>query len=526
MRNLVITGFMATGKTAVGRAVAERLGRPFVDMDAEIERRAGKLIPRIFEEEGEAAFRRLEAALCAELASQQGLVIATGGGTLVDPGNCARMLETSTVVCLSCHVEEILRRLRHEGDPERPLLRGTDLRTRVESLLAERSPAYAAIPWQLDTTGQSVEEIAGRICELAQEQRLEVRHPAGCYPVHIGCGLLSEVGRFLGEAGFRESRDVAIVSDTTVGRIYGARVKDSLRAAGFRPFLCTIPDGEAHKTLETVSGLYRQFLGHGLDRSSAVVALGGGVVGDVAGFAAATYLRGIPLVQVPTTLLAMVDASVGGKTGVNLPEGKNLVGAFHHPRAVIMDPEVLMTLPVEQLRTGIAEAIKHAVIGDPGLFDQLESGPRQVWFTPALIARTLRVKIGIVEQDTQEQGLRMVLNLGHTVGHALERCTDYRLPHGEAVSLGMVVAARLAVLLRLAEPAVAQKIEGALRAWGLPTRFGGTALSCLWEAIRYDKKRRSGRLRWVLPAAIGAATVREDVPLEAVRAALLVLTEA
>lgn len=520
MRNLVITGFMATGKTAVGRAVAAQLGRPFVDTDAEIERRAGKPIPRIFEEDGEAAFRRQEANLCAELAAQQGLVIATGGGTLVDPRNRARMLRTGTVVCLSCRVEEILRRLEQEGNPERPLLRGGELRARVEALLAERKAAYAAIPWQLDTTGRTVAELAARICELAEEHRLQVRCPGGCYPVHIGCGYLSEVGRLLREAGLRAPCDVAIVSDSTVAPIYGARVESSLRAAGYRPFLCTVPDGETHKTLETVASLYRRFLEGGLDRSGAVVALGGGVVGDVAGFAAATYLRGIPVAQVPTTLLAMVDASVGGKTGVNLPEGKNLVGAFHHPLAVIVDPEVLATLPPEEVRAGAAETIKHAVIGDEALFGQLEGGPAQVWFSPAVIARALQVKIRVVEGDPREQGRRAVLNLGHTVGHALERCTEYRLRHGEAVAVGMVVATRLAVALGLADRAVAERIEATLRAWGLPTRCGKRDAGCIGQAMRYDKKRRGGRLHWVLPTAIGAVTVREDVPAEAVHAAL------
>ncbi len=523
MRNLVITGFMGTGKTTVGQAVAARLGRPFVDMDAEIERRAGKPIARIFAEDGEAAFRRWEASICAELGLQRGLVIATGGGALVNPLNRAQMLRNGTVVCLWCEIEELLRRLDSQ-DNERPLLEGANLRAHVEQLLAARRPAYQAIPWHIDTTGRAVPEISAQICELVEEQRIDVRHPTGSYTIQAGCGLLARVGEVLHEVGLCAPCEIAVVSNPTLASLYGERVEDSLRRAGFRPYLCLIPDGEPHKTLDTVWSLYRQFLRHGLDRSGAVLALGGGMVGDVAGFAAATYLRGVRVVQVPTTLLAMVDASVGGKTGVNLEEGKNLVGAFHHPSAVVIDPEALATLPAEELRSGVAEAIKHAMIGDAALFARLEQGPRRTLFSPPLIARALRVKVHVVEEDPSEQGRRVVLNLGHTVGHALERCTGYMLRHGEAVGLGMVAAARLAVALSLASDPLVRRLEDLLGVWGLPTRYP-VEIDRLWEALGFDKKRRAGRLRWVVPTGIGSVTVVEDVPQEVVRAVLAELGE-
>ncbi|MGC8874372.1 MAG: 3-dehydroquinate synthase [Chloroflexia bacterium] len=525
MRNLVITGFMATGKTTVGRAVAALLGRPFVDTDAEIERLAGKSVPRIFAEEGEAGFRRWEALVCEALSREKGLVIATGGGMLVDAENRARMLRSATVVCLACTLDEILRRLERDGIGARPLLQVGDLRERLDQLLATRRAAYEALPWHLDTTGRSVADLAARVSELVQEEHIEVRHPGGGYSVHIGCGFLSEVGRFLQEACVPESTTVAVVSNPTVARLYADRVQSSLRAAGFRPFLCTIPDGEAYKTLQTVSSLYREFLYQGLERSGAVVALGGGVVGDVAGFAAATYLRGVPVIQVPTTLLAMVDAAVGGKTGVNLDEGKNLVGAFHHPSGVVIDPEVLATLPPEELRSGVAEAIKHAVIADPALFALLERGPAEVWFSPATVARALRIKVAVVEQDPQEQHTRVILNLGHTVGHALERRSGYALRHGDAVGLGMLAAARLAVALGLAEPDLVARLEQSLQAWGLPIRFRLSVDEALRQLLLRDKKRRGGRLRWVLPTAIGSVTVREDVPPALVRAVLEEIAE-
>jgi 3-dehydroquinate synthase len=288
---------------------------------------------------------------------------------------------------------------------------------------------------------------------------------ASSYPIHIGAGLLSHIGGALRAAGVAEGSTIALVTNTTVAPLYSTRVEKALRSAGFHTFTCTIPDGEQHKTLATVASLYEQFLDGQLDRSGTVLSLGGGVTGDIAGFAAATYMRGARFVQVPTTLLAMVDASVGGKTGVDLPRGKNLVGAFKQPALVLIDPSVLATLSVAEFRSGMAEVLKHGIIADPALFAALESGKTtsnkycvkrnmnheshntQHVLSSALLAQALQVKIDVVEQDPFEKGLRAVLNLGHTAGHALERLSGFSLRHGEAVAIGMVVAARIAEAL-------------------------------------------------------------------------------
>jgi len=520
MTNIVVTGFMGTGKTAVGREVARWLGRPFVDMDAEIEARAGKSIPRIFAEDGEAAFRRMEAALCEELSAQNGLVIATGGGALVDPTNRALMMGSGTVVCLTCDVDEILRRVSDNLD--RPLLDVADPHAEIVRLLEARREAYAAIPWQIDTTGLPIEEIAERVAALADVITLSVHYPGGEYSIHIGDGLLAHVGGALRAAGVPEGGRVAVVSNPVVAPLYGARVGEALRSAGLQPFACTIPDGEQHKTLATVASLYEQFLAGGLDRSGTVLSLGGGVTGDVAGFAAATFMRGVRFIQVPTTLLAMVDASVGGKTGVDLPQGKNLVGAFKQPELVVIDPTVLATLPSEEFRSGMAEVIKHGVIGDQDLFAELETTTRntQHVIRNTQIARALRVKIAIVEEDPYERGRRAVLNLGHTVGHGLEQSSGFSLRHGEAVSIGMVAAARIAVELGYAAPALADRIEAVLSAWGLPVRCPSIEADAIREAMAHDKKRRGRRLRWVLPRAIGQVEMVEDVPQETVKSVL------
>jgi shikimate kinase/3-dehydroquinate synthase len=523
--NVTITGFMGTGKTAVGRKVARLLGRPFVDMDAEIRKRAGKSIHDIFAEDGESTFRGMEATLCEELCVQQGLVIATGGGALVDPTNRQRMMLSGTVVCLNCSVDEIARRVSR--NPHRPLLDVSDPRAEIERLLAKRHTAYATIPWQIEADGLSIEDVAARVIEIAGAITLPVRHPDGEYPVHIGYGLLSHIGGALRAVGAPTGTRIAVVSNSIVAPLCGVKVKEALRSAEFQPFACSMPDGEEYKTLATVESLYEQFLDGRLDRTGTVLALGGGVTGDVVGFAAATYMRGVRLVQVPTTLLAMVDASVGGKTGVDLPQGKNLVGAFHQPQLVVIDPSVLATLPDAEMRCGLAEVIKHGVIGDPDLFAEmeLEAGEAELlsWWSQQgayRIARALRVKIDVVEEDPYEQGRRAVLNLGHTVGHGLERLSDFNMRHGEAVSVGMAVAARIAAELDRAERSLVERIKAILTTWELPVRCPLLDAEAIWSAITHDKKKHGDALRWVLPRTIGEVEIVEDVPPSLVKSVL------
>jgi len=522
---------MGTGKSRAGRQVAQRLGRPFVDMDAEIEARAGKPIPRIFAEEGEAAFRRLEAELCRELAARRGLVIATGGGALVDPANRAAMMQGGTAICLTCDPGQIVARLAAGGGADRPLLAVADPRAEVDRLLAARRPAYEAIPWQVDTTGLSVDEVAERLARFAQAVTLPVRPGSvadDAYPIHVGPGLLGSLGSALRAAGVAAGTRLAIVSNPVVEPLYGARTRASLEAAGLTTLTSTIPDGEAHKTLATVASLYDQFLAGGLDRSSLVLSLGGGVTGDLAGFAAATFMRGLPFAQVPTSLLAMVDASVGGKTGADLPQGKNLVGAFKQPRLVLVDPELLATPPLAEFRSGMAELLQHGILGDPDLFAQLESPPSAdpTGLPAPILARALQVKIDVVEADPFEQGRRAVLNLGHTTGHALEQISGYRLRHGEAVAIGLVAAARIAAALGRADVALAGRIEAALTAWGLPTRIPAGepgqpfTVGAIWAAMAHDKKRRGRAQRWVLPQALGRVEIAADVPPEVVKSVL------
>jgi 3-dehydroquinate synthase len=527
-QNLVITGFMGTGKSAVGRIVAERLGREFVDSDDLIEARAGCTIPEIFEREGEAHFRALEAEVCRELSHGRGWVVATGGWTLGPPASRAAVESGGLVVCLHADVPTLIERLG--GSEGRPMLYDADgqptaddnWQGRLESLLAQRQPTYRSFPLQVDTSRLTKDQIADRVLVLwesfveeAMPDALPVMAPGGDYAVLIGEGLLDCLGSLV--KGLGRWTTVALVSDDVVGPLYADRVAASLESVGLNVARPTMPAGEAHKTLDTVSDLYTQFLAAGLDRSGLVVALGGGVVGDVVGFAAATYMRGLPLVQIPTTLLAMVDSSVGGKTGVDLPAGKNLVGAFKQPKLVTIDPEVLATLPAADFRAGLAEVAKAGVIGSPELFERLGDGHTDLSW---IIREAVAVKIDVVQADPYERGRRAVLNLGHTFAHAYERLSDYRLRHGEAVAMGMVVASRLAVDLGRCSPDVSQRIITLLDRLGLPTTPPDYSPEVVWDAMTSDKKKQGKQLRFVLPLDIGRVEVFDDVPRQAVLATL------
>lgn len=512
-RNLIITGFMGTGKTSVAQRVAHLVGRPFVDMDEVIVERAGRTIPEIFAQFGESTFRQIERGLCEELSMRSGLVIATGGGCLIDQRNRELLMRNGWVVCLDCDAERIIERLR--GDQGRPMLWGDSPERRIRDLLAQRYEAYRQIPHHIDTTNRTIEQVAELALRLfeARPETWNVRTPGGGYVVHLIPGGLGLIGDLL--QAQRVTSNPVVVSDEHVWPLYGAQVMEALEVRGYRPASVTLPAGEQHKTLETARLLYDRFIEAGLDRAGAVIALGGGVVTDVAGFAAATYMRGVRLVQAPTSLLSMVDASVGGKVAVDHPRGKNLIGAFVEPLLVLLDTDVLASLPEIERQAGMAEIIKAGVIADPELFAWLEN-PSQLPELRTLIGRALRVKIEIVEEDPYEQGRRAVLNLGHTFGHAYEVLEGYRLHHGLAVSIGMAKEAMLAELRGLCTPETRQRIVGVLRAHGLPVDAPNHAPEAVYEAMRVDKKRRGDRLRFALPRAIGEVIVDDSAPPEQV----------
>ncbi len=349
-------------------------------------------------------------------------------------------------------------------------------------------------------------------------ERIHVVAPGGeDYDIVIEPGLLANGERLASEFGL--NKRVAVITNETIAPLHGEALVSALPDA----FLVTMPDGEQYKNMTTVTEMCRELARCGLDRGSTVIALGGGVVGDTAGYVAASYMRGIRLVQVPTSLLAMVDSSVGGKVGVDLPEGKNLVGAFKQPAVVLIDPNTLATLPDVEWRNGLAETIKHGLIADAGILDLVQNlaiPQPDAAKLMALVARAVQVKVDVVQQDPYEKGVRQHLNLGHTFGHALERVTEYAWAHGAGVAVGVLAAAQLSARLGRCDASLPERVEQTLLKNHMPVRIGDIDPAALWDAMFTDKKWRDGRPRFVLLEALEKPFVLEDVPREDVIAVL------
>jgi 3-dehydroquinate synthase len=510
--NIFLYGPPGSGKTTLGRGLAQALGMPFWDLDNQIESRAGKTIVEIFDGEGEASFRQHELAALREAVEKSDtnsyMVIALGGGALVNPAARSVAESNGLVLCLEANVETLLARMAAE-EGLRPLLVGNTAE-RLKRLLRERGEHYHSFPLRLDTTG-----LAGETLTWQAQLKLGAFHVRGMgpsYDVRIETGGLDRLGMHFKGRGLRGP--VALISDRNVGAHYLDQVAGSLRAAGYTVETFCIEPGEANKTIHTVLPVWDFFIRAGIERGSTIAALGGGVVGDLTGFAAATFLRGVPWVNLPTSLLAMVDSSMGGKTGIDLPQAKNLVGAFYPPRLVLADPRVLGTLPERELRNGLAEAIKHGIIADPELFALCEAGlPAVKESLEQLVRQAMAVKLKIIEIDPYEKNLRQALNLGHTIGHGVELSSEFGLSHGEAVAIGTVAEARLAERIGLAEPGLAERIAAAIGRLGLPVAIpSDLSIDKIIQAMRYDKKKAAGKLRYALPVRIGE--VRTGVEVE------------
>ena len=511
-RNIVLTGFMGTGKTTVGRLLADKLGYEFVDTDEVIEERHGT-IAEIFRTRGEDAFRRIERELAAELAARDRLVIATGGRLMLDPQNVSSLSRNGRVFCLVATPDEIFDRVTHDTSAtERPLLAVPDPRQRIVELLAERSPDYRRFA-QLATDAVSTDAVAADLAELATSDphRFAIDNPSGGYEFSVGAALLPFVRQLA-----RIEGPMVVVTNAAVGELY-------LASCGDVDLAVTLPVGNGRqKNLAAVQYVYDALLGANVDRSATIVSLGDSIVGDVAGFTAATYFRGLDLVHCPTDLIAMIDTSIGGKVGLDVPQGKNLIGLFKQPRAVVADVATLQTLSRRQFASGMAEVVKHALIAGSHLLSQLERGE---WHgliheerdalgrLQLLVAQAIQVKIAIVQDDPFEESRRAILNLGHTFAYAFEQVGHDAFTHGEAVGMGLVAAARLSEHVGLASPGLAGRVESLITRVGLATSLPVTMpVDALVEAMHRDKKRRAGKLRFVLLRDVGDPVVTADVP--------------
>ena len=547
--NVFITGFSGTGKTTTGHEVARLLGWTFVDMDDEIVASTGVAIEDIFRQHGEEKFRRLERETLAKIARADSKVVSTGGGTIMDEHNRATMESSGVVVLLEARPDTIIRRLQEQQVEQgadlvaRPMLDSDDLLQRIHSLKADRQFNYTLAHWTVHTDLLTPSEAAAEVVRgldtvTARRTRAsdspdpdlaaEVHTSSGSYPLWVGWNIIEELGERV--RGVLDTRAAYVISDVGA-QPQARRAQVSMERAGIPTHLFFIPSGEQSKTLETAERIYTWLAGLKAERGHLILAVGGGVVGDLAGFVAATFLRGIPYAQVPTTLLAMMDASIGGKTAVDLPQGKNLVGAFYQPKFVLADVSALRTLPERELNSGWAEALKHGLIMDESLLSTFESQRESIRslepeIATDVIRRSMAIKAAVVSKDEKETlGIRVLLNYGHTIGHGLEAATGYsQYLHGEAVSVGMMGAAKIGCDVGLMSASDVERQRSVLADYGLPLHARGVDPDRVLDAMRSDKKTAAGAIRWVLLDGIGSATTRNDVPPETVSAVLKNLT--
>jgi shikimate kinase/3-dehydroquinate synthase len=521
MRHVVLSGLMGTGKSTLGPRIAARLGLPFVDTDDEIVHAAGKSVVDLWKSEGEAGFRAIEARVVGDLLGADApCVLSFGGGAVTTREVRALALRRAWVVTLDAEPDALVARL---ADPSsRPHLAGQDVRARLVELRDQRAEAYAECHERVATDRADMEEAVGAIVELCRRAPVVVPLGKRTYVVDVA---FDEPKRLTRAVARLSPTRVVTVTDAVIERARGASLDAALAPLGTPSSRVTLASGEIHKRLASIEATWDAAITAGADSASVLVAFGGGVVGDVTGFAASTLFRGVRFVQSPTTLLSMVDASVGGKTGIDLPSGKNLVGTFHQPSAVVCDLAHLATLSARERTAGLAEIVKIGLLDDPWLIERLEEDAAKVssgdpeTLLP-IVRRAIEAKARFVAADERDTDVRALLNLGHTVGHALEAHGGFeRFLHGEAVAIGMMVELAAAVHIGITPIDVLERVGALLSRLGLPTRATPADVTGAWRHTATDKKRTGGTLRWPVVTRIGEAHVHR-VALESLREAV------
>jgi shikimate kinase/3-dehydroquinate synthase len=545
--DVVLVGLPGSGKSVVGRRLAKSHAAAFIDLDERIETAAGRSIPEVFAEDGEAVFRDLERAAIADLGPadrdpQVRRVIATGGGAVVDPRNRWALYRDRTAVWLDGRPEVLAQRLRR-SPYVRPLVTGRDPIGTIRDLGAKRERFYAAAPVQQFGVGEvhdvvdAVEQQLAKRLAASANGTVLLRADTPIGRIVLGDGIAAEA--LTAELDRLRARRAILISEPGAWAAVGERLAAELAGRGNEVARVLLPQGEDAKRLAVIEAAARELAALRVERSEVLVAIGGGALGDAAGFLAAVYLRGIPFIAVPTTLVAQIDSSIGGKTGVDLPEGKNLVGAFHQPSAIVIDIELLRTLPERQVRAALGEAVKMASLGDERLFVLLEAqGPEIARGDPSsfasgalaeLVERAGWAKVEVVVADERERtagGGRITLNLGHSVGHAVEAAAGYGgLLHGEAVAYGLRAAVRVGEAAGVTPQDRAERIGRLLDRLELATEPLPYPLATVLGHLATDKKHAAGRLRLVLPTGDGVV-VRDDIePALVERAAASLLTD-
>ncbi len=552
--HLYLTGFSGSGKTSIGEDLARRLKVDFIDLDTEVANRSGKDLSSLFTEDGEQAFRLLELEFITELADMvkngdKGSVVALGGGTLINP-IVQEMVESSGVlVWLRAGWERLFKRLL--GVRDRPLLQEAEklheFITYNRPFYEARLPGYAHCDLVLDVDHMGPEDVATSIIRIMDcSWFLTVRFFERTHTVLCDSGLLARAGQMLYQLGILPRGQVWIITTGKLDddRLPLARIlKEDLESTRQEVKILRVPDGEAAKTYEQVNRIHDAMFGAGTSRDDLVIALGGGTVGDVAGFAAATFMRGIDIVQIPTTLVGMVDAALGGKTAINHPRGKNLIGAFHQPKAILIDPVVLNTSADEYHLAGLAELVKYGCIADISIIEECEANWTDLlnrptweeqwtregwgqlkgnpWTLISLIRKGLQIKARIVSADEREvTGERTFLNFGHTFAHAFETASDYSIPHGQAVALGMRAAFQLGLSRGTVTEDQVSRIDQLLDVLAPVDLIGDLDEGRILEAIKYDKKRTKDGIRFLIPVGLGEIEIVQNVSEDEIKSAL------
>lgn len=531
--NIVLVGMMGAGKTTVGKMLAKQLDKTFIDSDEEIQKRTGVKISHIFDIEGEEGFRQRESAVIQDLIKLDNIVLATGGGAVLKQENREALKKNGIVIYLKSGVHDLWQRTRH--DHNRPLLQTANPRAKLQELFEQRDSLYTVVADHVVHTGkQSVQTLIARLIKKISPpesllpsrhnmQTLDVGLAERSYQIHIGQGLIDQAELLLKHIPHKR---VAVVSNTTVAPLYLEKLTNTLTANGIQVQTVILPDGEQYKNSASLNLIFDDLLANRCERSTPLIALGGGVVGDLTGFAAATYLRGVPFIQIPTTLLAQVDSSVGGKTGINHPLGKNMIGAFYQPSVVIADVATLNTLSDKELRAGIAEVIKYGLIRDLPFLEWLELNIGKLLSRDAdalqyAIVRSCQNKADLVGADERESGERALLNLGHTFGHAIENAMGYGVwLHGEAVAAGTIMAADLSTRLGWLTGEDLERTKKLFRAAGLPIKGPQLGADKYLQLMGLDKKVADGKIRFVLLKALGQAVITGDVAADLLKQTL------
>ncbi len=516
MKNIALIGFMGTGKSTAGKLLSEMLDLQFVDSDEEIERKEGCSVKDIFNCHGESYFRDLESTVIKELSQCTGCVIATGGGVVLSPGNMENLRKNCIIISLKATPEVILKRVGSTG--ARPLLDVENPQHEIDRILNSRQGLYEG-DLIIDTSCMSPDDVAVRIRSFIQSEKhsssFSMEFGDASCEVVSGSGVVEDIYKFI--CSFHPEGKVLIISDPSIRELWGGKLQRALDSH-YQLDWCIIPNGEEHKNIDSLSQIYDKAALMRLSKDSLIIGFGGGVIGDMSGLASATFMRGIPYVQVPTTLLAQVDSSIGGKTAINHREGKNLIGSFYQPQMTMADIFFLFTLPPREYISGLAEVIKYGIIYDNGFFDYLEKSINDILqlnpkVLTEIVRRSCSIKASIVQQDEKDNGLRLLLNYGHTIGHAIEAATEYKkFLHGEAISLGMEGAAFIAAAMGLISENDRSRQGRLLAAAGLPIRFPSMDKDKVLDLMENDKKVKNGHLRFVLPEALGKAGIYDEVP--------------